>query len=166
MDHYFKTYLQFKEFFILQKEKIQQNHIKYGTLIVKCNLLLKIFWNLNIDMYTLPYLKWITNKDLGFPGGASGKEPSSRGRRPKRCGFDHWVRKVPWSRKHNLPQYSCQENSMDARAYGAAKSWTRLSDWTHNTTRTYCVAKAAATDRNGQPARVSRVAQGPLLNVT
>ena len=43
MDHYFKTCLQFKEFFILQKEKIQQNHIKYGTLIVKCNLLLKIF---------------------------------------------------------------------------------------------------------------------------
>ena len=32
---------------------------------------------------------------LGFPGGASGKEPASQCRRHKRCRFDPWVRKVP-----------------------------------------------------------------------
>ena len=32
---------------------------------------------------------------LGFPGGASGKEPTSQCRRHKRCRFDPWVRKVP-----------------------------------------------------------------------
>ena len=31
------------------------------------------------------------------PGGASGKEPACR--RRKRCGFDPWVRRIPWRRK-------------------------------------------------------------------
>ena len=35
---------------------------------------------------------------LGLPGGASGKEPTCQFRRCKRCGFDPWVRKIPWSR--------------------------------------------------------------------
>ena len=37
--------------------------------------------------------------DLCFPDGASGKEPSCQCRRHKRCGFDPWVRKIPWNRK-------------------------------------------------------------------
>ena len=32
------------------------------------------------------------------PGGASGKEPTCQCRRGKRCGFDPWVRKIPWRR--------------------------------------------------------------------
>ena len=32
----------------------------------------------------------------GFSGGASGKEPTCQCRRPKRCGFDPWVGKIPW----------------------------------------------------------------------
>ena len=34
----------------------------------------------------------------GFPGGASGKEPACQCRRLRRCGFDPWVRKIPWKR--------------------------------------------------------------------
>ena len=33
---------------------------------------------------------------LGFPGGASGKEPACQCRRHKRGGFDPWVGKIPW----------------------------------------------------------------------
>ena len=33
---------------------------------------------------------------MGFPVGASGKEPTSQCTRRKRHGFDPWVRKVPW----------------------------------------------------------------------
>ena len=33
-----------------------------------------------------------------FPGGASGKEPTSQCRRHKRHGFNPWVRKIPWRR--------------------------------------------------------------------
>ena len=35
----------------------------------------------------------------GFPGGTSGKEPACQCSRLKRCTFDSWVRKIPWSRK-------------------------------------------------------------------
>ena len=38
----------------------------------------------------------------GFPGGASGKEPTCQCRRHKRCGFDPWVGKIPW-RRDRLP---------------------------------------------------------------
>ena len=34
----------------------------------------------------------------GFPGGASGKEPTCQSRRHKRLRFDPWVRKIPWRR--------------------------------------------------------------------
>ena len=33
---------------------------------------------------------------LGFPGGASGKEPACQCRKPKRLKFNPWVRKIPW----------------------------------------------------------------------
>ena len=36
---------------------------------------------------------------MGFPGGASGKEPACQGRRLKRWGCDPWIRKIPWRRK-------------------------------------------------------------------
>ena len=36
---------------------------------------------------------------VGFPGGASGKEPSCNCRRHKRLRFDPWVGKIPWRRK-------------------------------------------------------------------
>ena len=37
--------------------------------------------------------------DLGFPGGASGKEPTCRCRRHKRHRFSSWFRKIPQERK-------------------------------------------------------------------
>ena len=71
----------------------------------------------------------------GFPGGASGKEPTCQCRRLKRRGFDPWVGKIPWSRKwqptpvflpgkshgqRNLMGYSlwgCKELDMTERAH-------------------------------------------------
>ena len=35
----------------------------------------------------------------GFPGGASGKEPTCQCRRCKRLRFYSWVRKIPWRRQ-------------------------------------------------------------------
>ena len=34
----------------------------------------------------------------GFPGGAIGKEPACQCRRYTTCGFNPWVRKIPWRR--------------------------------------------------------------------
>ena len=62
---------------------------------------------------------------VGFSGCASGKESFCQCRR---CGFDSWVGKIPWSRKY---QYSCLENPMDrgawqATVHGVTKSQTQL----------------------------------------
>ena len=35
---------------------------------------------------------------MGFPCGDGGKEPACQCRRHKRCGFNPWVRKIPWRR--------------------------------------------------------------------
>ena len=35
---------------------------------------------------------------MGFPGGASGKEPACQCRRHKRHTFNSWVRNIPWKR--------------------------------------------------------------------
>ena len=65
--------------------------------------------------FTKCYLK------LGLPRCQSGKQKSScQWRRCKRRRFDPWVRKIPWSRKCNLLQYSCLENSKDRGAWQAA----------------------------------------------
>ena len=43
---------------------------------------------------------------MGFPGGASGKEPAGHCRRCKRQGFNPWVGKIPWRTAGNPFQYS------------------------------------------------------------
>ena len=43
-------------------------------------------------------LTYLLTPDMGFPGGASGKEPTCQCRRHMRCGFDPWVRKTSWWR--------------------------------------------------------------------
>ena len=55
------------------------------------------------------------HNDLGFPGGACGKEPSCQCRRHKRCGFDLWVRKISWRRAWQLTPVFLPENPMDRR---------------------------------------------------
>ena len=52
--------------------------------------------------------------------------------RRKRCGFDPWVRKIPWSRKWKPLQYSCLENSTNrgawwATVHGVTRNRTQLS---------------------------------------
>ena len=58
-----------------------------------------------------------------------GKESACQRRRH---GFDHWVRKIPWSRKWQI-QYSCLGNPVDrgtwqATVHEVAKTWTQLSN--------------------------------------
>ena len=57
--------------------------------------------------------EWIS---LGFPGGASGKEPASQYRRRKRRSFDPWVGNIPGGGRGNPLQYSCLQNPMDRGA--------------------------------------------------
>ena len=52
----------------------------------------------------------------GFPSGTSGKELACQCRKHKRCGFDPWVRKIPWRRAYNPLQYSCLQNPHGQRS--------------------------------------------------
>ena len=65
-----------------------------------------------------------------FPGGSSGKEPAYQCRRPKRCGFAPWVRKIPWRRSwqltySNIPGESHGQRTLVATVYRAVKSWAQ-----------------------------------------
>ena len=74
----------------------------------------------------------------GFSGGASGKEPSCKCRRPKRRSLSiPGLGRSPEEGNSSPPQYSCLENPMDRGAWwaivhGVAKSQTWLSDWPTN----------------------------------
>ena len=53
---------------------------------------------------------------VGFPVGASGKEPTCQCRR---CGFDPWIMKIPWRREWQptpvlLPGESHEQRSLEA----------------------------------------------------
>ena len=66
-------------------------------------------------------------------GGANCKEPTYQCRR---CGFDPWIGKIPWSRKRRPTPVFLLENPVDRGAWWAtvrrvAESWTRLRVHTH-----------------------------------
>ena len=55
---------------------------------------------------------------MGFPGGASGKEPAFQHRRCKRPGFDPWVGKIPWKRAWQHPPIILPGESYGERSLG------------------------------------------------
>ena len=81
-----------------------------------------------IQKYTL--MQW-------FPRWHSSKESACQCRRHKRCGFDPWVRKIPWRRKWQpttvfLPGESYGQRSLAGYSPGGHKeSDTRVTEYTH-----------------------------------
>ena len=76
------------------------------------------------------YLR-ICSGNLGFSGGASGKEPACKCRRCKRPGFNPWVGKIPWRRTWQptpvfLPGESHGQKSLVGYSPWGHKSWTQL----------------------------------------
>ena len=75
---------------------------------------------------------------MGFTGSTSSKESTCQCRRHKRCRFDPWVGKIPWSRKWQPSLVSLPGKFQgQAAVYGVAKSWTWLSMHTHTHTHTH-----------------------------
>ena len=58
----------------------------------------QVSFSSHIGLPNLPYLLSLQMLQRGFPGGTTGKEPVCQCRRPKRCGFNPWVGKIPWRR--------------------------------------------------------------------
>ena len=63
---------------------------------------------------------------MGFPGGASGKEPTCQCRRHKRRGFDPWVKKIPWRRSRQLTPVFLPGEAWWATVNRVPQSWTQL----------------------------------------
>ena len=69
---------------------------------------------------------------LGFPGGASGKEPACQCRTWERCRFNSWVGKIPWSTAWQpilvfWPKESHGQGSLVDYSPWRSKSWTQLN---------------------------------------
>ena len=78
-------------------------------------------------------LKWHRNR--GFPGSASGKEPTCWCRRPKRRWFYPWVRKIPWGRAWQpipvfLPGETHGQRSLRVAKSKTQLKWLRTDGWT------------------------------------
>ena len=74
--------------------------------------------------YLLTYLSWICL--LGsYPMWHSGKESACQCRRYKRCGFNPWVRKIPWRRKRQPSSVL-----LPGKSHGQ-KSLAGYSPWGH-----------------------------------
>ena len=94
------------------------------------------------------------SQPLGFPGSTGGKEPACQCRRYKRCGFDPWVRKIPWRRAGHanilawrIPWIGEPGRSMGSqsriglkrlRARGRVRAHVRARTHTHTHTRCCC----------------------------
>ena len=79
---------------------------------------------------------WTLSLSKGFPGGAEVKKKSFC-LQCGRPGFDPWVRKIPWRRKWQSTLVFLLGESHGWRSFvgyspQVAKSWTRLSDFTHS----------------------------------
>ena len=61
---------------------------------------------------------------MGFPGRASGNEFACQCRRHKRCGFDSWVRKIPWRAWPPTPVFLLGESH-------GQRSLAGYSPWDH-----------------------------------
>ena len=88
---------------------------------------------------------------MGFPGGASGKEPACQFRRHKRCKFSPWVGKIPWSRSWQptpvfLPGESHGQRSLEGYGPWGLKEWARSERFNMPTGEQAC-AKAIPTTR-------------------
>ena len=62
---------------------------------------------------------------LGFPDGASGKEPACQCRRHKRHRFDSWVGKIPWRRALQPTPVFLPGESRGQRSLVGYSTWGR-----------------------------------------
>ena len=69
---------------------------------------------------------------MGFPGGASGKEPTCQYRRCKRRRIDPWVRKIPWRRTEQPTPVFLPTEAHGQRSKAGCSPWDMTaSDLAH-----------------------------------
>ena len=73
------------------------------------------------------FWKYIPYSSYSLPRQHSGEEPACQCRRPKRCGFDPWIRKIPWrrSRKWQPTPVFLPSKSYGQRSLAGYSLWGR-----------------------------------------
>ena len=104
--------------------------------------------------YTLFHLRFTTSLQEGFPGGASGKEPTCQCRRHKRYGFHPWVRKILWGRAWQptlvfLSRESHGQRSLVGYSPQDCRVRNDWSDWAcvHTTLQDRCYCTILQTEK-------------------
>ena len=69
------------------------NFMSYILIMLNMSFINALSFSSLFEKQRLIYIYW------SFLGGSVVKESTSQCRTLKRCGFDLWVRKIPWSRK-------------------------------------------------------------------
>ena len=87
---------------------------------------------------TMFFLLLLTT-NLGFPDGASGEEPICQCRRHKRCGFDPWVRKIPWMRAWQPTPVFFPGESHRQKSLAGYSPWSHRESDTTEATQHACI---------------------------
>ena len=116
-------------------------------------------WNIIDKMIKLRTILWNISRLPGFPGG-TGKEPACQCSRYKRCGFDPWVRKIPWRRTWQptpvfLPGESHGQRSLRGYSSQGGKEWDMNEATQHTPSHTHIT--------HGSPPNLDRQGIPPLL---
>ena len=95
----------------------------------------QLFWTFHwvLGNLNLLYIKYITNKDLDFPGGTVLKNPPTNTEDERDMSSIPGLQRSPGEGNGNPLQYSCLKNSMDRGTWQVtvqwdAKSWKWLRD--------------------------------------
>ena len=139
--------------------KIKAAVSSYNEILLACGKV-----GIQIDMIKLRVQKWIFTfmvswfliripRQLGFPGGTSGKEPACQCRRRKRRGFHSWVGKMPWRRARQPTPVSLPGESHGERSLAGYSPWGH--EESHTTEVTVCT-RASAHRPNGRKRRGSK----------
>ena len=136
-----------------KKKSILQNSVSCKIILQK--------WGIKTFSGKQKLREFIASR--GFPGGASGKEPTCQSRRYKRCGFDSWVGRSPGRGHSNPAHYSCLQSPMDrgawwVRAHSVAESQTWLKWLSMHTYRTIL-----DTQKNWEDSKNSHISTSMFL---
>ena len=99
-------------------------------------------WALRKPQKVIPHLL----NPVGFPDGTSGKESACQCRRHKRCGFNPWVRKIPWRKKWQPTPVFLPGESYGQRSLAGYSPWGRKqSEMTEMTTHAWGTVYGASS---------------------
>ena len=107
-------------------------------------------WSMGMKICVKPWDRNVVwELPRGFPGGASDKESTCQCRRHKKCKFDLWAGKIPWSRKWQLAPVLLLGKSRGQRSLAGYSSQGRKESDVAETERQQLLIELQTLDWSG-----------------